>query len=112
MTVLETPKAIMIMLDGVGDTCISYRETTPLKLANTPNLDYIASIGWFTLGLGLNGLLDPVEPGLACGSDTAHLSILGYNPYMYKYIYLLWVIIREEEASKLWVQGSKWILGI
>ena len=29
---------------------------------------------------GWNGLLDPVEPGLACGSDTAHLSILGYNP--------------------------------
>lgn len=31
-------------------------------------------------GAGLNGLLDPVEPGLACGSDTAHLSILGYEP--------------------------------
>lgn len=29
---------------------------------------------------GLNGLMDPVEPGLACGSDTAHLSILGYEP--------------------------------
>lgn len=29
---------------------------------------------------GINGLLDPVEPGLACGSDTAHMSILGYNP--------------------------------
>ncbi len=29
---------------------------------------------------GHNGLLDPVEPGLACGSDTAHLSILGYDP--------------------------------
>lgn len=23
---------------------------------------------------------DPVEPGLACGSDTAHMSILGYDP--------------------------------
>lgn len=29
---------------------------------------------------GHNGLLDPVEPGLACGSDTAHLSLLGYDP--------------------------------
>jgi 2,3-bisphosphoglycerate-independent phosphoglycerate mutase len=28
----------------------------------------------------VNGLLDPVEPGLACGSDTAHLAILGYDP--------------------------------
>ena len=29
---------------------------------------------------GLNGQLDPVQPGLACGSDTAHLSIFGYDP--------------------------------
>ena len=27
--------------------------------------------------------MDPVEPGLACGSDTAHLSILGYDPRIY-----------------------------
>ena len=25
--------------------------------------------------------MDPVEPGLACGSDTAHLDIFGYNPF-------------------------------
>ena len=24
--------------------------------------------------------MDPVQPGLACGSDTAHLSIFGYDP--------------------------------
>ena len=29
---------------------------------------------------GLNGLQDPVQPGLACGSDTAHMQILGYDP--------------------------------
>ncbi len=33
---------------------------------------------------GINGLLDPVEPGLACGSDTAHLSILGFDPRRYE----------------------------
>ncbi|CAO3632599.1 unnamed protein product [Cunninghamella blakesleeana] len=27
--------------------------------------------------------MDSVEPGLACGSDTAHMSILGYNPRQY-----------------------------
>jgi hypothetical protein len=32
---------------------------------------------------GLTGLVDPVEPGLACGSDTAHLSIFGYDPRKY-----------------------------
>jgi 2,3-bisphosphoglycerate-independent phosphoglycerate mutase len=31
---------------------------------------------------GLNGLMDPVEPGLACGSDTAHMSLFGYDPRM------------------------------
>jgi 2,3-bisphosphoglycerate-independent phosphoglycerate mutase len=29
---------------------------------------------------GVNGLSDPVEPGLACGSDTAHMNIFGYDP--------------------------------
>lgn len=24
--------------------------------------------------------MDPVEPGLACGSDTSHLSLFGYDP--------------------------------
>lgn len=32
---------------------------------------------------GWNGLMDPVEPGLACGSDTAHMSILGYEPRIF-----------------------------
>ncbi|RLN72042.1 hypothetical protein BBJ28_00006736 [Nothophytophthora sp. Chile5] len=34
-------------------------------------------------GGGLTGLMDPVEPGYACGSDTAHMSILGYNPFVH-----------------------------
>lgn len=25
--------------------------------------------------------MDPVETGLACGSDTAHMSIFSYNPF-------------------------------
>lgn len=25
--------------------------------------------------------MDPVETGLACGSDTAHMNIFGYNPF-------------------------------
>lgn len=30
---------------------------------------------------GLNGLIDTVQAGLACGSDTAHMSLFGYNPF-------------------------------
>jgi 2,3-bisphosphoglycerate-independent phosphoglycerate mutase len=29
---------------------------------------------------GINGVHDPVQAGLACGSDTAHMQIFGYNP--------------------------------
>ncbi|PQQ03481.1 putative 2 3-bisphosphoglycerate-independent phosphoglycerate mutase [Prunus yedoensis var. nudiflora] len=32
---------------------------------------------------GVNGIMDPVEVGLGCGSDTAHLSLLGYDPRVY-----------------------------
>jgi 2,3-bisphosphoglycerate-independent phosphoglycerate mutase len=28
----------------------------------------------------MTGLHDPVQSGLACGSDTAHMSIFGYDP--------------------------------
>lgn len=29
--------------------------------------------------------MDPVETGLSCGSDTAHMNIFGYNPFtLYK----------------------------
>ena len=31
---------------------------------------------------GICGLHDPVQAGLACGSDTAHMSIFGYNPFL------------------------------
>lgn len=30
---------------------------------------------------GLTGIMDPVETGLACGSDTAHMNIFGFNPF-------------------------------
>ncbi|KAF5203142.1 2,3-bisphosphoglycerate-independent phosphoglycerate mutase [Thalictrum thalictroides] len=75
----EQPKqrVAFVLIDGLGDVSLprfGYR--TPLQMANTPNLDAIASAG-------VNGLMDPVEAGLACGSDTAHLSLLGYDPRVY-----------------------------
>ena len=66
-----------VLIDGLGDVSIPKLGCkTPLQVAEIPNLDAIAAAG-------VNGLMDPVEPGLACGSDTAHLSLLGYNPRVY-----------------------------
>ena len=70
-------KCVFLLIDGLGDVSLpSLAHQTPLEHARTPWLDAAASGG-------LNGLLDPVEMGLACGSDTAHLSILGYAPRKY-----------------------------
>lgn len=49
-------------------------DKTPLEAANTPNMDLMAQ-------LGVNGIMDPIKPGIRAGSDTSHLSILGYDPY-------------------------------
>ncbi|CAI5478963.1 unnamed protein product [Closterium sp. Yama58-4] len=69
-----TIRVAFVLIDGIGDVAVpSLGGLTPLEAAHTPNLDAIAAAG-------VNGLMDPVEPGLACGSDTAHLSLLGYNP--------------------------------
>lgn len=66
-----------MLIDGLGDVSLPrFGYKTPLQAADVPNLDAIASAG-------VNGLLDPVEVGLGCGSDTAHLSLLGYNPRVY-----------------------------
>ncbi|KAJ4825149.1 hypothetical protein Tsubulata_008688 [Turnera subulata] len=70
-------RVAFVLIDGLGDVSLprfGYR--TPLQAANLPNLDAIASAG-------VNGLMDPVEVGLGCGSDTAHLSLLGYDPRVY-----------------------------
>uniref|UniRef100_A0A251RSR9 Putative 2,3-bisphosphoglycerate-independent phosphoglycerate mutase n=1 Tax=Helianthus annuus TaxID=4232 RepID=A0A251RSR9_HELAN len=75
----ETPRkrVAFVLIDGLGDVSIPrFGYKTPLEAAKVPNLDAIASAG-------VNGLMDPVEVGLGCGSDTAHLSLLGYDPRVY-----------------------------
>jgi len=67
-------RIIWVSIDGIADVSVpSLGWKTPLQAARLPTLDRLAKHG-------LNGLLDPVEPGLACGSDTAHMSMLGYPP--------------------------------
>lgn len=70
-------RVAFVLIDGLGDVSLPrFGYKTPLQIANVPNLDALASAG-------INGLMDPVEVGLACGSDTAHLSLLGYDPRVY-----------------------------
>ena len=68
-------KTLLIILDGLGDLpSQKLGMKTPLEKAYTPNMDYLASIG-------MNGIMDPIAPGIAPGSDVAHLAIFGYDPH-------------------------------
>ena len=49
---------------------------TPLEMAHTPYLDKIAIDG-------ISGMMHTVDIGVRPGSDTAHLSLFGYDPYVY-----------------------------
>ncbi|MBK5191301.1 MAG: 2,3-bisphosphoglycerate-independent phosphoglycerate mutase [Methanosarcinales archaeon] len=68
-------KAILLVCDGLGDRP-SVDGKTPLQAAYTPNLDELSEAG-------INGLMDVISPGIVPGSDTAHLSLFGYDPYTY-----------------------------
>ncbi|RLG37142.1 MAG: 2,3-bisphosphoglycerate-independent phosphoglycerate mutase [Candidatus Alkanophagales archaeon] len=65
-------KAVLIVCDGMGDRPV--HGETPLSAAKTPNLNELATGG-------VNGIMDIISPGIVPGSDTAHLAILGYDPY-------------------------------
>ena len=67
-------KAILIIADGLGGRPTDSDGKTCLEAALTPHLDELASRGAL-------GLVDPIGPGIRPGSDTGHLSLLGYDPY-------------------------------
>ena len=68
-------KSLIMIIDGMADRPIpELGNKTPLEVAETPNMDKLAENG-------INGIMDPIKPGIRVGSDTAHLSILGYDPY-------------------------------
>ena len=67
-------RVAFVLVDGLGDNSLpQLGGKTTLQAAATPTLDALARGG-------VTGLVDPVEAGLACGSDTAHLSLFGYPP--------------------------------
>jgi 2,3-bisphosphoglycerate-independent phosphoglycerate mutase len=68
-------KGIIMIIDGMADRPLKELDNkTPLEAAKTPNMDKMAKIG-------INGIMDPIKPGIRAGSDTSHISILGYDPY-------------------------------
>jgi len=70
-------KTILIICDGLGDRPIKeLGNKTPLEAARTPNLDKLAREG-------ICGVMHTLGVGQRPGSDTAHLSILGYDPKEY-----------------------------
>ncbi len=66
---------LLLIMDGLGDRPdVRIDGKTVLQYAKTKNLDSFAK-------KGMNGIMDPIAPGIIPGSDTAHLSLLGYDPY-------------------------------
>ncbi len=67
-------KVLLVILDGLGDRPVDGK--TPLSEAKTENMNKLAK-------MGINGIMDTISPGIRPGSDTGHLSLLGYDPYKY-----------------------------
>ena len=74
---MTASKILLLIIDGVGDRpCECLGNKTPLQAAKLPNLDELAKTG-------ICGIMDPISPGIRAGSDTSHLSLLGYDPHTY-----------------------------
>jgi len=74
---MTASKILLLIIDGVGDRpCECLKGKTPLQAAKTPTLDRFATEG-------ICGIMDTVAPGIRPGSDTSHLSLLGYPPHKY-----------------------------
>jgi 2,3-bisphosphoglycerate-independent phosphoglycerate mutase len=74
---MTATKILLIVLDGISDRpCPALGGVTPLVAARKPVLDKLAAEG-------ICGIMDTISPGIRPGSDTAHLALLGYDPYKY-----------------------------
>jgi len=71
-------KILLIIIDGLGDKPIpQLKNRTPLEVAKTPNLDYLAKNG-------ICGLINPFYTTAIPTSEEGHLSLFGYNPKVYR----------------------------
>lgn len=70
-------KYIIVLGDGMADEPIeSLNGKTPLQAADKKAIDYLAKTGEV-------GLVCMVPEGMSPGSDTANLSVVGYDPKIY-----------------------------
>jgi len=70
-------KYVIIVGDGMADYPVeSLGGKTPLTVARTPNMDWMAESGEI-------GLVRTVPDGFNPGSEIANLSIFGYDPTRY-----------------------------
>ena len=70
-------KYVIVLGDGMADRPIAdLGDKTPLEYAKTPVMDALAKKGEL-------GLVHTIPEGMKPGSDTANLSVLGYNPKKY-----------------------------
>ncbi len=67
-------KYIVMLGDGMADRPAPELDgKTPLELAKKPNMDFLAAHG-------MVGICRTVPEGMPPGSDTANLSVMGYDP--------------------------------
>ncbi len=74
---MSTKKYIVVLGDGMADEPIEeLGGKTPLAFAETPAMDRLSKRGEI-------GLVHTIPEGMKPGSDTANLSVLGYDPKLY-----------------------------
>ena len=70
-------KYVIVLEDGMADEPIeALGGKTPLAYAKTPNLDRLSKLSDI-------GMVHTIPEGMSPGSDTANLSVMGYDPKIY-----------------------------
>ncbi|HWQ89183.1 MAG TPA: cofactor-independent phosphoglycerate mutase, partial [Desulfitobacteriaceae bacterium] len=70
-------KYVVILGDGMADYPIpQLNHKTPLQFAHKPHIDYLAQHGEA-------GMVQTIPEGIPPGSDSANLSVMGYNPRIF-----------------------------
>lgn len=70
-------KYVVVLGDGMADEPIeALGGKTPLAYANTPNMDKLSKMSEV-------GMVHTIPDGMKPGSDTANLSVMGYDPKKY-----------------------------